>query len=81
MKMATIHSKQPVTRDGEFHNEWFVDVTLNNGQRIQGIALFDWGGSDFYDRDGNSIAGDTNDDWLDIVNANNTTDEWLEIPE
>ena len=73
--MTIIHEKRLVA--GEEY-EWYVDVTLNDGRRVQGFAFLDPGGSDFYDGEGFPIdtepsEDDATDDWCFIQNADDTS--------
>lgn len=72
-----IHEKRSVVRDKELSaNEWYVDITLKDGRRVQGLALIEWAGCDFTDLDGEPFETDTDgEDWLAICDAAETSSE------
>lgn len=50
-----LHGKVPVMQNGEYCNQWWVDVTLSDGRRVDGYILLDNGGSDFWLGDGSAV--------------------------
>ena len=82
--MTIIHEKRLVS--GE-ECEWYVDVTLNDGRRVQGFAFLDFavdaivfGGSDFHDGEGFPIDMEPSD-WCIFQNADDTSQVSYVMPE